>query len=130
MADKQLEQLLEVMPEIAAVVNRFSSPAVQAEVFWVLVIAAGADLDLVDWKHPALKWNASASWLLRPWIGLADLVEEERLSEAYGRLREAELRAAEPLYAEEALEEALDAEGLRELASRAAKGDPVSLRKS
>jgi len=128
-ADKQLERLLALMPEIATVVNRFASPAVQAEVFWVLVMAADVDLEFVDWDHPAMNWNASANWPLRPWIGLADLVEEDRLLEAYGRLQEAESWAAEPCFAEKALEESLDAEELRELAARAAKGEPVSLRK-
>ncbi len=129
MADKQLERLLALMPEIATVVNRFASPAVQAEVFWVLVMAADVDLEFVDWDHPAMNWNASANWPLRPWIGLADLVEEDRLLEAYGRLQEAESWAAELYFAEKALEESLDAEELRELAARAAKGEPVSLRK-
>ncbi|WP_419850525.1 hypothetical protein [Candidatus Poriferisocius sp.] len=128
MADKQMKQLLALMPDIATVVNRFNSPAVQTEVFWVLVMAANVDLNFVDWEHPAMRWNTSESWLLKPWMGLDDLLSEERLSEAYKRLEEAEIRAAEPHFAEKALKGSLDAEGLRELADRAAKGEPVTLR--
>ena len=129
MADKQLDEVLALMPDIASVVNKFSSPAVQTEVFWLLVMAAGIDLDFVDWEHPALRWNTSESWLLRPWVGLYDLVSEKRLSEGYWRLSEAEQRAAAPKFAEQAVENSLDVEGLRELAARAAKGEPVELRK-
>ena len=130
MAGKQLEQLLALMPDIATVVNRFESPAVQAEVFWVLVMAADVDLEFVDWEFPALCRSASASWLLRPWVGLDDLLSKDRLSEAHGRLRDAELSAAEPYFLEKALEDSLDVEDLRELAARAAEGEPVSLRKA
>ena len=37
MATKQLEQMLTLLPDIAAAVNRFSSPDVQTEVLWLLV---------------------------------------------------------------------------------------------
>ena len=130
MANGQLERLLARMPDIAKVVNGFASPAIQAEVLWILVMASDVDLDFGDWEHPALRWNASESRLLRPWVGLDDLLSNARLSEAYARLTEAELRAEEESFVETALEESLDAEGLRVLAARAADGVPVRLRNS
>lgn len=130
MAAKQLEQMLTVLPDIAEAVNRFSSPAVQAEVFWLLVMAADVDLDVVDWEHPALRPSVSGRWRAESWMELEGLVGAERLSEAYKRLSEAETRAAEPHFAEQAAKHSLDAEGLRELASRVADGEPVTLRAS
>ena len=120
--------MLTVLPDIAEAVNRFSSPAVQAEVFWLLVMAADVDLDVVDWEHPALRPSVSGRWRAESWMELEGLVGAERLSEAYKRLSEAETRAAEPHFAEQAAKHSLDAEGLRELASRVADSESVTLR--
>ena len=130
MAARRLEQLLALLPDIAEAVNRFSSPAVQAEVFWLLVMAADVDLDVVDWEHPALRPSASGRWRAELWMELEGLLGAERLSEACKRLSDAETRAAEPHFAERAARDSLDAEGLREFASRVADGEPVTLRAS
>ena len=130
MADKQLEQLLTLMPDIATVVNKFASPAAQTEALWILVMAAEVDLDFVDWEHPGLRRNVADGSPLRPWVGLDDLLSEERRSAAYRRLGEAELRASEPGFAERALADSRDAEGLRELAAQVAKGKDVTFCKS
>ncbi|WP_419551990.1 hypothetical protein [Candidatus Poriferisodalis sp.] len=130
MPARQLEQMLAVLPDIAAAVNRFSSPAVQTEVFWLLVMAADVDWRFVDWEHPALRPSAPERWLAKSWMELEGLVGGERLSEAYRRLSDAEARAAEPHFAERASRDSLDAEGLRELAARVADGEPVTLRVS
>ena len=130
MAAKQLEQMLTLLPDIAAAVNRFSSPDVQTEVLWLLVMAAGIDLDFVDWDHPALRLSASGRRRAESGLELEGLVGAERLSEAYKRLSDAHTRAAEPQFAERAARDSLDAEGLREFAGRVADGEPVTLRSS
>ena len=74
--------------------------------------------------------NASGCQRAESWLELEGLLGAERLSEAYKRLSEAETRAAEPRFAERAARHSLDAEGLREMASRVADGEPVTLRAS
>ncbi len=102
MPARQLEQMLAVLPDIAAAVNRFSSPAVQTEVFWLLVMAADVDWRFVDWEHPALRLRGCANRrsVGLPSVAVVDEFDGDDEGDGEGELGESVLGAAVGVAAE------------------------------
>ncbi|WP_419916696.1 hypothetical protein [Candidatus Poriferisodalis sp.] len=116
MSDTQLSAWLEVMPEIAAVVNDFQSEAVQRDAFRVLVDLAGFDVSRIDWNETAM-----STALLEGLLGQAGF------GELMDKLAAIESTSSSLAPDEVERRSSLSPEELREMARRAGRGEPVSL---
>lgn len=112
MSDTQLSALLEVMPDIAAAVNDFTSESVQRDAFRVLVDVAGFDVSCIDGDEA----RASAALL-------EGLLGEAGFQEVVDQL--AAFEAASPDRADR--QDGRTPDELREIARQAGRGEPVSL---
>lgn len=129
MADQQLQSLLDVMPDITEAVNRFDSPAAQMCAFRLLVLAADDELASRFWDRPDRWWQDLLGASDNSSVGLGSLLDDEQWAEVNMLLDRAEQRDAQRSADEGASADSFDADELRELAARVARGDPVSLSK-
>lgn len=114
MSDTQLSALLEVMPEIAAVVNDFKSESVQRDAFRVLVNVAGFDVSSVDWNETGMSTAL-----------LEGLLAEAGFQEVVDKLAAFEVASLSPDQADRP--DGHTPDELREMARQAGRGEPVSL---
>ena len=116
MSDTQFSALLDVMPEIAAAVNDFESESVQRDAFRVLVDVAGFDVSCVELNEAGM-----STALLEGLLGKA------RFQEVIDKVATLESAALSSSSDQADRQGARTPEELRDMARRAARGEPVSL---